>query len=317
MAGNLSLDLRGLGLLLEHGDSLAQALEKIGSRPGSQAWAFAAERVRAGATLGEAAQELPKFLRTQLQIGTKTGMAATLRTLAGLLDERKRRARFWRGVYFYPLLLWFGGVLTGAVISAISQAEFAYLSLAENRITQLTMVVSSWYLWALPPLLLSPFLLAIALRYENVRVRLPVLGFCARLRDSASFLRWLGLALRDQGPLPDALELAANGCVVKPLRDEMIGLAEKLRRGSTLGEALALVRLLPPLASWALLQAERAQFEDRQLSALAQILEQKLEFYMAFMASILTVGTYVTAAGMVAWCAFAVFLPLFSTMGAL
>lgn len=293
----LSLDLRALALLLEQGAGLGQALDRLGSRDGGQSYQKAAEQVRAGASLGDLALAWPEWLRQMVDTEQNGILPDRLRRCASLWDEHLRRLSFWRNLLIYPVLLWIGCILVGGVVSLICQYQLALLDVSGTPIIDTIRLVTSLYLRLYPVWLLSPIILWLLLRKESVRARFPILGLLARQRDAASFLGWLELSLEDGRPLPDALVLASSGCVLAPIRREMLGTARRCREGSSLAEAVSSLVLWPPLGRWALVQAEQVQFRTRSVRGLTRILQEKAAFYEVFLTTVLTLATYLVAGG--------------------
>lgn len=311
----LSLDLRALAMLLEQRAGLSQALDRLGSRPGGESYQKAAEQVRAGASLGQAALAWPEWVREIIAAEQNCNLPDRLRRCASLWDEHLRRLSFWRNVLVYPVLLWIGCISVGGVVSLICQSQFALLDLSGTAITDTIRLVTSWYLRLLPVWILSPVALWLLLSKQSVRARFPILGFLARQRDAASFLGWLELSLEDGRPLPEALVLASSGCVLAPIRREMLETARRCKEGSGLGEAVSSLVLWPPLGRWALVQSEQTQFRPQSMRGLARILQEKADFYEIFLTTVLTLVTYLVAGGILLIWSLCALVPVNSVMG--
>lgn len=313
---HLALDLRSLALLLEQGLPIQEAVGQLASG-NSPEWQKTVERMRAGAPLQEAADWLPAWLVQLLQSPERLELPQLLRRSAGLLDERQERLRFWRSVLIYPLLLWFACVCLGALMSSVSRSQFVVMGMAHSRMSQILTEITGVYLQVFPLLLAMPLLLGLVLRQEALRARLPIIGASACQREATSFLAWLELALSGGRALPEALETAAAGCVIEPVRREVLNLAELSRQGSSLQEASLVLTLWPPLARWALAESEKSGFHPATLLHLQQILAEKSRFYQVFMATMVALAVYLVAAGMVLWCAACALVPMLNVLGPL
>ena len=84
---NFNLDLRGLALLLDQGEGLADALEKIGQRPGSNVWLTAAEKVRSGSPFQDSLGALPQWLQDVLAGAPQGRLPEILRQSSRLSDK--------------------------------------------------------------------------------------------------------------------------------------------------------------------------------------------------------------------------------------
>lgn len=293
----MNRELRSLALLLEQGQPLAAALQRLGG-----VWAEAGLEVERGASWAEVARELPAPL-SSLRADSED-FSESLRLCARLLEDQRGRRRFWRNVGFYPALLCFSGLALGLLVSSVMRMEVLFVGQPEGLAGQMYWV-SNLFLANFPWLACLPFVLLALLRWTSLRLRVPVWGHMVRLRESVAFLRWLELARRQQPSLPDAVEQASQGCVVEPMARKLRAMAEQMRAGSLLGEVAS---GLPAQAQWCLVQAERGGFES--LLPLADLLEEQLRYYRQFAASLVALGGYVLAGGMVVWCSLCVMLPL-------
>lgn len=265
----------------------------------------------------EAADWLPAWLVQLLQSPEKVELPELLRRSAGLLEERQARLRFWRSVLVYPLVLWFACACLGALMSLASRSQAGLLEMGQSRASEILYELTGLYLRVFPLLLAMPLLLGLVLRKEGVRARIPVVGFSARQREAASFLAWLELALWGGRALPEALETAAAGCVIEPMRQEVLLLARHCRQGSTLREASSVLKLWPQLARWALVESEKSAFDSSALFYLQAILEEKSRFYQVFMATMVALAVYLVAAGMLLWCAACALAPVLNVLGSI
>ncbi|MFN8608039.1 MAG: type II secretion system F family protein [Vulcanimicrobiota bacterium] len=298
---NLSRELRSLALLLGQGQSLAAALHRLGTQ--NEFWEKAALKVETGSDWTQVAAPLPPPLNRLLP---DQEFSENLRLCARLLEDQQKRRRFWRNVCIYPVLLCLAGLVLGLFVSLVTQAEARFLGEAGGLMRALTMA-SRFYLAYFPWLCLLLLCLAGLLTRPGPRQSVPVLGLLARLQDSVAFFRWLELARRQHTSLPEAVELASQGCVLPTIRESLQRLAEELRAGSELRQTTS---KLPALASWALSQAEAGAFQPARLLALADLLEQKHQFYEEFAAALMSLGGYLLAGGMALWCSLCVLLPL-------
>lgn len=302
MKRSLTRDLRSLALLLGQGQSLSFCLQRLASH--DPFWLKPASQAESGASWTEIAAGFPSPLNTL--VCEHEDFPANLRLCARLLEDQQRRRRFWRNVAAYPVLLCLAGLALGLFVSLVTRAEAQFLDQSLGILRALNRL-SSFFLDCFPFFLCLPLALAGLLRRPNWRMRVPVLGYMARLRDSAAFLGWLELACRQHPCLPDVIALASQASVMAPTRRRLENLAEQLRSGSDLSRAQS---GLPGLAHWALLQAQHGGFQSSQLQALTEMLEQKADYYQEFAASLLALGGYLLAGGMALWCSLCVLLPL-------
>jgi type IV pilus assembly protein PilC len=312
-APKFSLEMRSLALLLEQGLPLTEAVEHLAER-NPKGWRQTATRIREGASLAQAADRLPDWLCGLLQTDCQMALPELLRRAATLYDQRRARQRAWRAILIYPLVLWFGCVSLGGLMSFISQAQFGMLDIASTRVSQLMNLLSALYLRFFPLLLASPLLLGALLKRDSMRARLPVVGYAARQQEAAGCLGWLELAVEAGLPLPEALETAAAGCVIKNFRHELLQAAQACRSGSSLADISQQLKLWPALGRWALAQAEKAGFTAAILIHLRAILEEESRFYQVFLSTLMSLAVYLVAGGMLVWCAACTLIPLLNVV---
>lgn len=310
---SLELDLRSLALLLQQQQPLASALQQISQRPGSQVWAQVAERIRQGANLAQALQGtpgVPPWLGSWIDQGSQTDCSQAMRAAAQCLAGLRQRRRAWTQLWLYPTLLWLTCLLIGRGILSLTPDTAAFLDEARPSLLALA---NQALLQIFPGLLLTPILLCVVLQIPALRIRLPLFGKLARLRDGLSVLRSLEFLVPGR-TLPEALRLASQVCGLPPLTRQLMACATCMERGDTFAQALGSAPLLPPTVGWILIQAEQRSFEPRVIRGLSDSLESQIAFTQTFGWNLLYFAFYLYLGGLVLWFMASTFIPMFGMM---
>lgn len=316
---SIPLDLRGVALLLNQGETLQQAVATVGQRPGSQSWLRAADRLAQGTPLSEALGEvtdLPDGLHLWLDERLEGRLPAAFVRVARLLEESQQRRRLWRSMLIYPVLLLAAVQFNLVFVSFISlqiQAAVAGMDV-QSSLLEVIHWLSSAVMTLAPVLLLLPVGLAGLLLSHSARLRLPWLGEIFRMREAIAFFGWLEPAMACQPSLPEAVRMASAGCCSAPLAGQLRRLADRLQAGATLEQALPQTRLLPATARWLLAQAESRQFVPGTLETLSEVLEQNLEFQLAFAWTLFYLGLYLLIGVAACWVLGTLFVPMLAVV---
>lgn len=312
----LAHELRALALLLQQGNPLGEALEKLAARSVRvELWKSCAASVRSGGGIGGPLRSggMPSGLAAFVDQAGE-GLTEALRLSATLLLDQSRRRSVWRSLLIYPALLFAGFLLDVTLVSYVVQ-EYAGIFAAAADLppaTRLLLQASAWWVHSSPLVFLLPLALGAVLSRPAVRVRLPIVGWDMRRREAAAFFRWLEPMLATGTPLPEAVEAAAASGEVAPYRRGWVRAAQEMRRGATFAEASRCVCLLPPLACWLLGQAEERQFRPGVLSWSADVLEKELEFGAAQVTTLLQLS-FVLSFGLLVLAVLLNLLPLLTT----
>jgi type IV pilus assembly protein PilC len=256
--------LQRLAALIEAGIPLAQALEMIAAEErdsaGRRLLDGLAEGIASGSDLSMVLAEWPGYfdalIRGLIAAGEQSGALAT--TLRRIVDHRQRlaqtRQRLRRALFYPILVLTVAGVVTGALLVFVIprfEAMFADLDAPLPVFTQSVIDLSRWFrtaagavipaltglltvLWALARHL--PRLHALR---DRLRVRLPIYGRVHRRALLCRFARTLALLLRADVPATEALSAVARTLDNHDYQQRVMGMADELRAGRSLAEAIA------------------------------------------------------------------------------
>lgn len=296
---------RQLAVLARLGFPLADGLRQMGDRP---RWLRQmADDLEAGASLEGTVRRHPRLF-SEFYAGMVRAATASQKPqqLLEILSEWLERAwqvrRRVRMLLIYPFLvlnvallqLWF---VTGWVLPMV-------LPLQRDLPAVLTLVLQPWTGLLLIGLVngvltLTPFI-------QN----LPPVGALRQLAEQALLTRGVASLLAAGLPLPQALEQAAGIVTVAPLQGEVKALAEQVRRGDRLSQALARAPHLDPLMASASLGGEETEDLAVALFEAADALDGHLErrtgYYLQMVEpwAVLAVGTVVLLVLLAFWAPF-------------
>lgn len=288
--GLAALTLDDLAMLNEEIAGMAKAglpldkgLEALAKEMGGggnlqQITARLAADLQAGLTLPEALQKLtpsiPPFYASLMAAGIRSGrlhdVLATLtvyiRTLSGLYMNIV-------GALFYPaavltlvfvLLMFFCfGVLP------LFEGLYAEFRLQVPPTTRLAIILGSHPIlfFVMPPAIVIGTLFVCWLwlrrtpngqrRWSQLLYSIPIAGTLVRSARMAAYTELLGILVRFEVPLPEAIQLAGRASSDPVIRQGTAVIDEEIQQGKTLGEALGQRRLLPTMVTWMLVFGEK------------------------------------------------------------
>lgn len=325
---------RQLATLVQAGlpldEALAALAEGAEGRQRRVALALRA-RVMEGGSLAQALGEFPAsfdaLYRASVAAGEQSGqLALVLTRLAAHLESRDALRRRLLAALAYPVLLLAVALLVVAGLLLYVVPDVTEVFLRNGQIlpwpTRLLLAISellsTWLLWWLPAAALLVATLWAALRREAVKawrdarlLRLPLLGRLLLALDAARFARTLALLGAAAVPLLDALKLASDTVGNRVLRQQLGGVAARVREGAPLAKALAGSGRFPPVALRLIASGERAGRLDAMLDEAAEQLERELDTATALAMSALGPAVILAVGALVLFIVLAILLPIF------
>lgn len=290
---------RDLSVLLKAGLPLDRALKITGSSsPGRQAASVAdrlIECVLRGESLAVAMRALPQVFREDYVVLVQAGeesatLGLAMENLAGLLDAQLEFRKRLRGAIAYPAFLvamtcgciWIVMMLLVPAVTPVFidngmplPALLHFLNSVHDAGSEISaalliIVALAACLWAL-----SRRNEAFRLWIDRRKLRLPIVGRLLQIRDAARFTSSLATFLKT-GVAPivalhSACRLVRNRHVSKLLFETV----ERVRHGSSLGEAIALNEALPPVARQMVVVGEESGQLHEMLARVALVLDRQ------------------------------------------
>jgi general secretion pathway protein F len=331
-----------LSALLKAGLPLARALQMLIESPEAGAarvlFARLRDRVAEGAAfhkvLAEVARHVPPFETAVLEAAEKTGnLGVALEYLAVFLDEQDRLRGRIGNALVYPAIvvaaaILIGGGTLGVLVPKIG-AVLAESQIPQPAITRWVVGVGRLMPWILGGCVLAGGAFAAWIRFwpgglafaqhawEAVLERLPVVATARNALAGLRFARTLALLLRGGVPLVEALPLAGKATGRRDISEASESMAERVRHGSSLAEA---VRAVPALGGrlpgWIQAGEAGGQLEDLLESAAAR-LQTQWERSTARWIALLEPALTLLVSAFVLAIALAVLLPILSMTRAL
>ena len=313
----LAAHIRQLGTLLRAGLPLDRALAILAEVAEKKSEAEVPRRllnkIRGGSTLADAmAGEpmFPPFCISMVRAGELSGsLDQVLERLGDFLEKSEAARNKVKSALFYPAI-----VLAACSVSLVVLFAFVvprFRPFFEDQSVTLpfttrallgigTFVEVYWWLPVLVAALATLTGMVLIrdprqrLRWDALKLRLPLIGEMLRKVEIAQFGRILGTLLKNGVPLPNALKISGETFRNQVLAGAIAGVTAGVKEGKGLTEPLARTRVFPPLALRLVRVGEEAARLDDMLLELATIYEwetaQGVERMLAMLGPALTIG---------------------------
>ncbi|MGE3107713.1 MAG: type II secretion system F family protein [Phycisphaerales bacterium] len=289
-----------------------------------------AARVQAGEPIASSMSAHPEFFGPVylecIRAAEKTGnMVKVLSMLSEMLERMRETQRQVKSALAYPLVV-IGtlGIATGFLV-VFAVPKFAKMFAAKGAelpfLTRVLMSVGTnaqqyWWavlgligmgIWWLRRVRKNPSARA---RFEGACHRVPVLGTILRGLGIARFMRVLSLTLSSGIGLIESIEMAGRASGRPALVNDSRMLAEQVRRGGRLADALHDCQYVPSLAKRMLCAGEQSGELPRMCETLAKQYERDTSALTKNLGSIIEPVLVVLIAAVVLVIALAIFLPM-------
>lgn len=310
-SGERVLVLRQLGLMLEAGVSLLEALETVAqgmqSRKGKEQFQAAIAALRRGDSLGQSLEEhvpgFPDYLYAMARVGEASGrVAEVLKQAAEQMAYEDRLRKDFGNAMTYPAFLLMAGL--GAVAFIFTQVVPRFgAMIGEDRSRVPT--VSRWVLSAgeyanahigligigLGAVVALAVVIAtnpaIKARAYTLAHGLPVVGGVIQAREIAAWARLTSFALTNGVPILSAVALARAAVPIGPFRQGLNRLESDLKAGLTLDASLAAHTKLEAMDLSLLRAGQRSGAVGAMFGFMADNYENRLRDSMKRMTSLL------------------------------
>lgn len=331
----LALMTRQLATLLRAGAPLAEALHTVAAQttkrtPRSVLLGLhgqVSEGLSLAAAMRRFARVFPEDYVATVAAGEQTGhLDAVLERLADHTENRDRLRRSVVAALIYPALLTL--VSVGIVIAMLVFVvpEVVQVFVGMNRplpwltraLIALSAFLRDWGPWGLGlgTLGLMAFLRALRRpafrsRWEQLLLRLPVIGDVLVGTDVAHFTRTFGLLVSSGVPVMEAMHIAAAVLIRLPLRQAVLAAAERVREGSGVFASLQRTGRFPPMTLHLIASGESSGRLGDMLERAAQQLEQDQEAWINTAVRVLEPLLILLMGGVVLVIVLAILLPIF------
>jgi len=147
--------------------------------------------------------------------------------------------------------------------------------------------------------------------WDRMVLRLPIVGRLTRLAAAAQYLRTLALVIASRQTVLDAVGGAAEVLTIQRFRDEAAEVAERVRQGQSLAQALGALSLLSPVVVQLIDAGERSARLARMTERAAMLTETRLANDRKRVTALLEPILMIVIGGVVLVIVLSVLLPIF------
>ena len=329
----LSLHLRTLGILLDSGISLTDAIRSIidGMRDGKLKIIFSKvlDKVKAGNSLSKSFEESgigDKLVLSIIDVGEKSGvLSGSLLRISDILEKRERVKSNLLGILLYPMVIL---IVSFAVIAfmisvVVPKIVKIYLTMKVQLplSTRAVIWLSSSFIdhkVFFAVLLIVIFLLMYVLRakyknvYDLVEVKLPIFGTVFLNSSLQRFFETLFILLHSGIPLVQSLDIAKATLDNKYLEVIVSDIKDKVEKGSSLYDSIrnSGKEIFPNISLQLIKAGENSGNLEQSLQKLSDIFEEEIENFSKYLTSILEPITIILVGAVIGSIVFSLLLPI-------
>ena len=149
-------------------------------------------------------------------------------------------------------------------------------------------------------------------RIQRQLLRMPLAGRLLRELNVARFARTFGILLGSSVSATEALRISANVLSNLPIRDALLGAADRVREGSAIGTSLYNTRFFPPLMLNMIASGEASGQLVDMLDRAAETQERQLLHTVTALVGLLEPLLILVMGGLVLVIVLAIMLPIFN-----
>ncbi|MFW5452135.1 type II secretion system inner membrane protein GspF [Thioalkalivibrio sulfidiphilus] len=334
-AMDLALLTRQLATLVRSGLPIEEALGTVArqsEKPRIRSMLMAVRtRVMEGHTLARGLSDFPHVFpdiyRTTVEAGEQSGhLEVVLERLADYTENRQQMRQKIQLALFYPAILTTMALLVTIALLAYVVPEvvqvFEGIGQELPWLTRTLIAVSDglrdYGLWMLLGLVLAGMAAGWLLKkpgprtaWHRVILRLPLAGRMARGMNTARFARTLSILSASGVSVLEALRISAQVVASLPMRDAIQTVAQRVREGSGIGNALERTGYFPPITVHLIKSGEASGSLDAMLERAAVNQERELEARIGMIMGILEPVLILVMGLVVLVIVLAILLPIF------
>ena len=334
-AMDLALLTRQLATLVRSGLPIEEALGTVArqsEKPRIRSMLMAVRtRVMEGHTLARGLSDFPHVFpdiyRTTVEAGEQSGhLEVVLERLADYTENRQQMRQKIQLALFYPAILTAMALLVTIALLAYVVPEvvqvFEGIGQELPWLTRTLIAVSDglrdYGLWMLLGLVLAGMAAGWLLKkpgprtaWHRVILRMPLAGRMARGMNTARFARTLSILSASGVSVLEALRISAQVVASLPMRDAIQSVAQRVREGSGIGNALERTGYFPPITVHLIKSGEASGSLDAMLERAAVNQERELESRIGMIMGILEPVLILVMGLVVLVIVLAILLPIF------
>lgn len=340
-AKDLVLLSRQISTMLSSGGSLMRALELAESQSRSRAMrrliVEMRETLEGGGSLSDAMVRHPKIFDklfiSVVQVGEFTGrLGPSLDQLAGILEaDQEAKAKAMK-MMMYPMAIMGMSFITLGVLMTVAVPPllkvFDQMGAETPALTKAAVAMVNFVTGNGPQVLLAGVLFfgtisalrrvpATAAMVDQLLARAPLYGPLTVAADIARFSRTMSMLLEAGVSVSDALPLGINGCNNVVVKQAFVSGEESMLNGHGLAVELRKHSVLPTMFMELVTMGEEGNQLPKMMSDAASAFQNERDEKLGSMLAALEPLSTVFVGGIVAFIAFAMFVPIYSGLGAL
>jgi len=330
---------RQLATLIEAGIPLTAGLElmyeQTTNRGFKRVLATIVEDLRSGVSLSTCLVKHPTafsevFCKT-ISLAESTGnLEAILRQMADFQEKQETATKKVKGALTYPAVIFVVGIVVGIILMTTALPAmidmFKEMDIALPLPTQILIAISDFFNTKI--LFIGMFLgilvvlgiymvksPAARLRLDGWLLRAPVIGPPTHAAVLARFSRTTSILLSAGLSLQEIMELTPSTIGNQAMSKSLSAVAHELVRGEGLAAPMSKDDLFPPLLTQMVMVGEESNTLHTSLAVSADFYEQQSEEKLTAMVRVIQPAATLIIAGLVAFMAIAVILPMYSITG--
>ncbi|MEE9304086.1 MAG: type II secretion system inner membrane protein GspF [Thiotrichaceae bacterium] len=332
---DLALITRQFATLLEAGAPLEEALattaRQTEKKNVQRIMSAVRSRVIEGHSLASALKDFPNafphIYQATVDAGEKSGyLDAVLDRLADYTENRQVMQQKITTAMFYPAILVFMAIsivsgLLGYVVPkvvAVFQDMDQELPLLTKGILALSDFITGYGIYVVIGLAIFVFLFKRLLRlpewryrFDNFKLKVPLIGRLVRGSNTASFARTLSILSSSGVPILDSLSISAQVMQNVPMRQAVEKAAIKVREGTPIHKALEYSGYFPPMTVYLIASGESSGKLDDMLERAATQQERETDTTLTSLLSIFEPVLIIIMGIIVLLIVLAILLPIF------
>jgi len=268
----------------------------------------------------------PELYTAMVASGETSGrLPAVLNRLSDDLEASQKIRRKILGATVYPIVLTVVALLvvTILLVFVVPKVVEQFDSFGQELppLTRFTIAASEWVqaygLWAVA--LMGLALLgfkqslkreSIRLKWDGIKLQLPILGRVSRNLNAARFARTMAGLIDSGTPALTSMETARHTLKNSVMRDAVAKACVKIREGTAVSSALRNTKVFPPLVVQMVAGGEASGDMGKMFSKSADYLEDEFESATSVFLSLLEPLIIIFLAGIVLLIIAAIFLPI-------
>lgn len=277
--------------------------------------------------LGEFPQAFPELYRATVAAGEQSGfLDSILERLADYAESRQQLRQRISHAMIYPIILTVMALLivSGLLVYVVPQVVGVFETSGQELpgLTAGLIAMSDFLrangLWVLAVVIALAFAIRHLLkrpgprrRYDQMLLRLPIIGRLVRGINTARFTRTLSILAASGVPVLEALRIAAEVINNVPMREAVEETAVRVREGAPIGASLGATRLFPPMTMHLISSGEASGELETMLERAAINQEQEVDSLIATLLSIMEPALILLMGAIVLIIVLAILMPIF------